>query len=249
MSSAVFPGPPDERRCTGTAADGQRCARWAARDTVTCDIHHDPDRPFRIICDERRCTATATGGTTRPERKGQRCLRPAMTGQTVCPSHGGRAPQTRRAAAVRIAMKEARRQMETYGRPLDISAVEAIMDEVRQTAGHVAWLRQRVAGLEEGELIWGTTRVKEGGQDAGVTQEAEAHAWLKLYREERGHLVKVCAEAIRCGIEERYVRLAEQQGELVATAIKAILDGLDLTERQQVKAKNIVPFQLRQLTA
>lgn len=199
--------------------------------------------------DDRRCTATASGGTTRPERNGERCDNWAMKGQAVCDSHGGMAPQNRLAGAVRIAVKKARKQMETYGRPIDVAPTEALLDEVRITAGHVAWLRQRITELEPNELIWGTTRVKDGGHDAGTTQEAEIHAYVKLYQQERKHLVTVCAEAIRCGIEERYVRLVEQQGEMVADAIKAILGDLNLTEAQQVKAKNIVPFRLRQLTA
>jgi hypothetical protein len=73
--------------------------------------------------------------------------------------------------------------------------------------------------------------------------------WLKLYREERAHLVKVCAEAIRCGIEERYVRLAESQGKLVADAVKAILGDLELTPEQKKLAINVVPLRLRQLSA
>jgi len=234
---------PDKKRCTGTTASGEPCQLWA-NDGELC-AHHNGT----WISEERRCTATITGGTTRQEHRGERCKNPAMRGQKVCAKHGGRAPQNRRAAAVRLMEEEGRRILAAYGGSLDISATEALLNEVCRTAGHVEWLSQRVAELENNELIWGTTRVKEGGQDGGTTQEAEAHMWLKLYKEERAHLVRVCSEAIRCGIEERYVKLAESQGALIAEAVKAILCDLNLTPEQQKLAFNVVPMRLRQITA
>ena len=45
--------------------------------------------------DDRRCTATANA-------TGERCRRYAIAGGTVCPTHGGSAPQVKRAAAMRL---------------------------------------------------------------------------------------------------------------------------------------------------
>jgi hypothetical protein len=61
--------------------------------------------------------------------------------------------------------------------------------------------------------------------------------------------VKVCSEAIRAGIEERRIRLAEQEGALVAQAIRAILADLNLTAEQQERVPEIVPRHLRALSA
>jgi hypothetical protein len=96
-------------------------------------------------------------------------------------------------------------------------------------------------------LVWGRTKRKEGGEDWGETHEAGANAWLKLYQQERAHLVKVCSEAIRAGIEERRVKLAEAQGEQVAQAIRGILDDLRLTPEQISRVPDIVPKHLRAL--
>lgn len=148
-----------------------------------------------------------------------------------------------------IAEAKARGLMETYGRKIETTAVEALLDEVQWTAGHVAWLRQRVADLEEHDVVWGTTQIKTGGDDGGHTEAAEPNVWLKLYQAERTHLVKVCSEAIRCGIEERRVRLAEQQGQLVAQVIRAILGDLDLTPEQAARVPDVVPRHLRALAA
>lgn len=237
--------PDDARQCTETTAAEQQCSRWVTSESGLCP-QHDPDH---VPEKGQRCTALSTGGTTRPERKGKRCRRLAMKGQQVCPKHGGSSPQARKAAALRLQEEGARRAMTAYGQSFNTTATEALLNEVCRTAGHVEWLSQKVAELQEGELIWGTTRVKEGGQDGGTTQEAQAHMWLKLYREERAHLVRVCSEAIRCGIEERYVRLAEAHGQLVADALKAILGDLNLSPEQTKLAANVVPLRLRQLTA
>lgn len=197
---------------------------------------------------QRRCQATA-------KRTGNQCGGLAMRGQQVCRKHGGNAPQNRAAAKERIVEQKARSLVETYGRKIETTATEALLDEVKYTAGHVAWLRERVreidADAEAGAgnaLVWGITRKKSGGDDHGVTEEAAPNIFLKLYQQERTHLVKVCSEAIRAGIEERRIKLAEQEGALVAQAIRAILGELDLTAEQQARVPEVVPRHLRALS-
>jgi len=210
-----------------------------------------------------KCKATAKG-------TGQRCQAWAMAGAEVCRVHGGRAPQVKAAAARRLAEQAAQQAVRTLGLPVDISPTEALLEEVRWTAGHVAWLRSRVQELAEepthrhvsfdgededlletpgqrGALTWGTTRVKSGGDDAGTTQEAKPSVWYELYGRERAHLIRVCSEAIRAGVEERRVRLAEQQGDLLALAIRQILDAFGLSGDPRVAT--IVPGVLREIGA
>ncbi|MFE9448277.1 hypothetical protein [Streptomyces sp. NPDC006739] len=182
----------------------------------------------------------------------------AMTGQNVCQMHGGKAPQNLAKAKERITEQRAAEIVATYGRKIETTATEALLDEVQWTAGHVAWLRERVQEIEAGEvsgadgehpLVWGKTREKRGGEDFGTTEEAAPSIWLKLYQQERAHLVKVCAEAIKAGIEERRIRLAEQQGALVAQAIRAILEDLGLSPEQQARVPDVVPRHLRALAS
>lgn len=147
-------------------------------------------------------------------------------GATVCAYHGANTPQARAAAEARLAEQEATKQVKTLGLALDITPTDALLQEVQWTAGHVQWLREKVQEIDEHELVWGKTRVKEGGEDRGVTEEAKPNVWLALYQSERDHLVKVCSAALRAGVEERKVRLAESQGDLVVAVIRRILDGL-----------------------
>lgn len=98
-------------------------------------------------------------------------------------------------------------------------------------------------------LVWGQTehKAKTGGDDWGTTtvHKAGPNAWYELYSRERDRLIKVCAEAIRAGIDERRVQLAEQQGALVAEAIRRILDDLNLSPEQLGRVADIVPRHLR----
>lgn len=196
---------------------------------------------------QRRCWATA-------KRSGNQCHGYAMAGQNVCVRHGGGAPQNRKAAARRIAEEKVQALVATYGLKVETTATDALLDEVQWTAGHVQWLRERVQEIEAGAepgaenaLVWGVTRKKSGGDDHGVTEEAAPNIFLKLYQQERTHLVTVCAQAIKAGIEERRVQLAEQQGALVAQAIRAILGDLQLTPEQQSRVSEVVPRHLRAL--
>lgn len=174
---------------------------------------------------------------------GDPCPTPPVRSTDKCRMHLGRS------ASSVIAEDKARKAMATYGLPIETSPAEALLSEVHRTAGHVAWLAAKVAELEEHELTWGTTQIKTGGQDGGTTEAAEPHVWLKLYQEERKHLVRVCADAIRCGIEERRVKLAEAQGTLVAGLIRSILADLNLTAEQLALVSEVVPRRLRELAA
>jgi hypothetical protein len=190
------------------------------------------------------CAAHKKGTRDEAER-GKACRQIPVQGGTVCRYHGGRAKQVRAMGQQKVAEQRARKLVASYGLPMEVGPEDAILAEVHRTAGHVAWLAEQVQALETGELVWGVTRIKEGGEDRGRTEEAVPNVWLKLYREERAHLVRVCAEAIKAGIEERRVRLAEQQGSLVADVIRAILGDLNLTAEQQAKVSEIVPRRLR----
>lgn len=100
-------------------------------------------------------------------------------------------------------------------------------------------------------LVWGQTeyRDKTGGEDAGqtVVEQAGINIWYQLYMKEREHLTKVSALALRAGIEERKIKLAESQGELVAAVLQRILNALNLTPEQWATVPVIVPRELRAL--
>lgn len=204
-----------------------------------------------------------TGHISSGDRKGQPCRKPCRPGE-VCTAHGGRAPQVKAAQERRRQEAAAAEAVATLGLPIDISPTDALLQEVQWTAGHVQWLRRKVAELDDQGLVWGTTRTEtemgaslqidvKDGAVAGVgsapankvIQTAAPSLWYDLYERERKHLVNVCAAALKAGVEERRVRLAEQQGDLVAEVIRRILDALNLTDEQQALVPTIVPRELR----
>lgn len=248
---------PGDVRCGGIYGEkyrqrpelrGEQCERTVDPDPGFCGMH-------KPIPDERRCIARCSPNNPDPEKAGKRCVCWAMKDQRVCGMHGGKSPKALAGAARRRTEAKVAKLVQTYGIKVETTATDALLDEVKWTAGHVAWLRERVQEIEqyssnsdgENPLVWGVTRVKEGGEDRGTTHEAGPNVWIKLYQAERAHLVKVCSEAIRAGIEERRVKLAEQQGEQVAQAIRGILADLHLTPEQLALVPDIVPKHLRLL--
>ena len=141
----------------------------------------------------------------------------------------------------------------TLGLPIDVDPGKALLDEIHWTAGHVAWLRDKVQELKDDDLVWGRTQTDTGIGPQGpvdtVTEKADPNVWYQLYLKEREHLAKVCALALRAGIEERKVKLAESQGLLVADVIRRILGALGLSPEQQRLVPEIVPRELRALAA
>lgn len=174
------------------------------------------------------CTQTAGWGTDHP-------------GIGRCKLHGGATPNHNAAAR----MEEARRAVATYGLPRTIDPPAALLEEVHRTAGHVAWLGQKVAELDPDDLVWGTTEEvdKGAGEFTGTdtTKASKPNAWLVLYQQERKHLVDVSAAAIRAGVDAALVRLTEQQGSLLAGAIQQILERLELSPAQRALVPTVVP--------
>jgi len=192
----------------------------------------------------RRCTAR--------NRQGKQCGRNAVPGALVCSLHGGAAPQVQAAAQRRIALADAELAARTLGLLIDISPEQALLDEVQRCAGMVAFYQRQVeqiAKVSAQDLVWGMTKDKIGGDDRGETYESAPNVWLQLFNAERDRLTRTCAAAIRAGIEERRVKLAEQQGILVAAVIRRILTRLNLSDDQAALVGTVVPEELRALTA
>lgn len=79
----------------------------------------------------------------------------------------------------------------------------------------------------------------------GLTSFTDAREWLYLYREERGHLARVAKMCIDAGVAQRLVSIAEDQGRMLSTAIRAVLNALNLSPEQAALIPRIVPPILR----
>jgi hypothetical protein len=119
-----------------------------------------------------------------------------------------------------------------FGLSRDVTPTEALLEEVRWSAGHVEWLRNRIAEFDG--AIW-----RDG--------EVVPRALLEVYGQERDRLVRIAKTTLDAGVEERRVQLAESQGALVAGAIRRILVRLQLTPEQETLVGTVVPSELRAL--
>jgi hypothetical protein len=200
---------------------------------------------------------TMTTGETGPDRDGYaRCGGPRKHGRGACTQaagwgtphpgvgrcklHGGSTPTHVRAGQRALAERAVR----TYGLPVDIAADEALLEEIRWTAGHVVWLRERIQEMEPDALIWGVRqRVDQDATEfpgVNITEMASPSVWLDLYQRERKHLVDVCKAALSAGIEERRIRLAESRGVEMAAVVRRLLTALDLSAEQWARVPGLL---------
>lgn len=179
---------------------------------LDCDQQHDGCRGHRA-------------------RTGDPCGRPVVPGLDVCRGHSGKAVEKAEAEGV------LRQAATLYGLPRQVDPAVALLEEVWRTAGHVQWLADKVASLDEAGLVWGASYEKDkplvvgGGEGAAATVEyhtekewrADFNLWLRLYREERKHLAAVSRDALAAGVAERQVALLEQQASNIVAVLKLVL--------------------------
>lgn len=188
------------------------------------------------------------------------CKAYPVPGGDVCIRHGGRTQATG-AAVTRFRNEQvAEHAANMLGIvDYDITPTEALLQEVRESAANVAFLRARVQEMVGEQdlddpthpLIWGQAEEKDtnASQFPGTdsTFRTGAHVWFQMYQSERERMVRAAAMALRAGVEERRVRLAEMGADVIVGRIRQILNALDLTPAQVSSADIVVPMQIAAL--
>lgn len=152
----------------------------------------------------------------------------------------------------------------TYGagEESNITALEALLSEVRRTHAHVLWLEDYVSRLPEWAVFedkvttWETeaeetkTAVPKPNSlkyvlaverqkrlNGGVTKQG-VHPAIKQLMTERQHLVTTCTAAIRVGVALNQIEMAKQQGTVLVEAMKkfAIDTGADINDTNVIQA-------------
>lgn len=191
------------------------------------------DRPACDKCGERHIRSDGIPScTSHRQRDGHACGHQPVRGLTVCGFHGGgtkraKAAGKRRVEEVRAQKALTRGLRQAFGEgPPPIDPAEAMLAAVSMKWAEVLFLRAKVAALDDEGLVWGITRVKDGGDDRGTTHEAKPNIWWSMLRTAEEHLVKFAAAARAAGIDERRTQLAEQQGGMVVRFAQAVLDAM-----------------------
>jgi hypothetical protein len=185
-----------------------------------------PVRCKRCGLDHDRCLAH--------NQQGGPCGENPLAGQDVCHKHGGKTPVALVAAEGRVQRANAIRAVQHFGLPIDIDPAEALRQEIARTQGAVIWLQAHIAtldlrdierGLEAAEQTTIPDETAETGRrvvSARTMRRSAPSVWVRLWQDERRHLADVCVRAIACGLAEREVRLAEEQGRLMADIFRRL---------------------------
>lgn len=164
----------------------------------------------------RRCKAMA-------KRTGVQCEHRAMLGQEVCRVHGGKSPRAMAAAKRRLAVEEVRREAARLGGSLEVHPLDVLLDSVGEAAANVAVLRSAIADLgvhvgEDGIAV--PERVIEF-EKGGTHVAAREHILVAMYNAERERQNKWSKMCLDAGVDERKVRLKEEQGQVLGKALDA----------------------------
>jgi hypothetical protein len=198
--------------------DRVREREGAQREQVRHTLDAGDSRPMRPTEGESsmtvpRCNATTRAGGKCGQVAGWGCGDLVGVPGARCKLHGGMSPSGRKAGE-RHAAEQA---VATFGLPRDVDPHRALREELSRTNGHVLWLADLIAGLESADGL------KQFALGEGAMWERPS-VWYQLYAAERAHLVKVSEAAIKAGIAEREVRIAEEQGQQIAKVIRGVLD-------------------------
>lgn len=192
--------------------------------------------------DHERCLAHTSVG--------QPCKRWPRNGADYCPYHLP-SEGAKIKAIESVASNQAREAVYTFGLPVEIDPHQALRDEIARTNGHIIWLQGIISEMEQKKLVFDTTLIERtddfSGQSTTVRSEATINVWLRLYKEERTHLISVCRAAVACGLAEREIQLAEREGEIIARVIRQVIESseLGLAEDKRILALRLASQGLR----
>lgn len=158
---------------------------------------------------------------------------------------------------------------------ISITPEDALLEEVRRSVAMVRWLEERIGAWNFADLatpdldnprldpdsdrfdpsyrpdqpaLGGLPKLTDETFKGNSTFTDEKE-WLDLYRREREHAMRVAKLAIDAGIAQRMVSIAEDQGRMLALAIRHVLDALSLSSSQLALVPQVVPRILREVTA
>jgi hypothetical protein len=167
----------------------------------------------------------------------------AIKGGTVCNSHGGGAPQVKKRAAVVAELHNW-----GLGDPT-VDPGEVLLRLVTQSVNRAERYAAELAAMVEKEPSLRDALIGDAYGEFGKTAEF-IRGLARVEAEERDRCTNFAAKAVAAGLNERMVRLAEEQGAMLVKLFKAVLDDPDLvTEGQKQVARLTLAREMRALSS
>jgi hypothetical protein len=143
--------------------------------------------------------------------------------------------------------------MPALGNPITADPGQAILDEIARSNGHIKFLESKLIAMDEAELVMTTDTIEEsrsGGPGGSYELKRREHRqaispWWALYERERRHFASVCAAAVRAGVEERRIRIAERQQDVLEAAFIAAIGDLGL-DPHDTRIRKVLGARLQQ---
>lgn len=175
-----------------------------------------------------KCNARLKSGSLCKNAAG---LRTTHTGFGRCYRHAGSTDAGNKAAAREQAEAAAAVQQAFYGPDVKISPNEALMGELYRTNAFVSWLRNLISvtyGMHPDDYVGGDIRENARMMLLHVSDDLkhEAAAYIKLWQEERGHLVRCALACKALGVMDEQIKLIEMQADIVAFGIAGFVADL-----------------------
>lgn len=206
-------------------------------------------------------------------KAGKPCQRHPIPGGAVCHKHGGNAPQVRKGAQERLERQHMAAALVSWGvdnRPAEEHPIDGLLLEVARSAQAVEFYGTCIADLEVPVTDDGLVDIlpsdnPEDPDDEGVVLgqgkryvwgrnhqgDLAPHVLVNLWNEERDRHARMCKDALRAGVDERRVQMAEQLGQAIVGVVMEVVndEALQLTPAQQVLARECAARALRAIPA
>lgn len=189
-------------------------------------------------------------------RSGKPCKRRAGAGTDHlghgrCSNHGG----ATRNGAKHAAREEADELVSEVaglagvGEPIDPHAVLERL--VWMAWAKVQWFTSKVEALQSETVLVRPRKEAMGGKEGTVRDlrdMEQLNLWIQLQDEAMERAARMSTMAIKAGVEERTVRVAETYGQTIGMLLERVFGDLRLTPEQLERARESVPRHLAALT-